>query len=86
MPGEIVEIVVDPVMIIKVSAAILGLCAFLIILLFRVTLSGLNKTITTCHQGLSKDNEHILEKHENHEKRITNIEHAVFIPIGKNNE
>ena len=75
MAGEAVQIVIDSEMSWKIAAALFTFCSFLIVLLFRVVLNGLNKTITNCHTNLA-------EKHDNHETRITNIEKAFFKPIG----
>ena len=82
MSGEAVQIVVDPAMSLKIAGGIFVFCCFLIVLLFKVVLGGLNKTILNCHSELAKEHDHLGEKHDNHETRISNIEKAVFRPIG----
>lgn len=82
MSGEVMQIVVDPEMALKTAGGIFVFCCFLIVLLFKVVLNGLNKTITNCHESLVTEHDHLGEKHKNHENRISNIEKAVFKPIG----
>ena len=85
MAGDVVQLSIDAKTVMAVSGISFSIIGFLLVILAKVIVSGINKTITNCHDSLSTEHEHLGEKHENHETRISNIEKAVFKPIGGGN-
>lgn len=74
MADGTVLIEVDPEVVLAVAGVAFTVVGILLVVLAKVIVNGINKSITDC-------GDHLKEKHENHETRIDNLEKAVFKPV-----
>lgn len=69
--SDVVQVAIDAKFVLYVAGGAFTIIAALLVILAKVIVGGINKTITNCHNALS-------QKHEEFERRVTNLESVVF--------
>ena len=90
MDQDVILITINAKFVLVTAGALFSIISFLIVLLGKLVISGINNTITSCHGSLDANAKHNQEMndrvHSNYETRIGHLESAVFKPIGHRND
>jgi hypothetical protein len=78
----IIQLTIDIKTVLAVSGGLFAIISFLIVLLGKLVINGINNTITSCHGTLESTAAHNQKMndvlHDNHERRIVHLESATF--------
>lgn len=90
MEQDMILITINAKFVLVTAGALFSIISFLIVLLGKLVINGINNTITSCHGTLDANAKHSQEMndrvHANFETRMGHLESAVFKPIGSRND